>query len=152
MKTSILVLGIGNRLRGDDGVGSIVAEQLAQEGLVPAIDCGEMPDNYISKVWQMKPDEVLLIDACDFKGRPGEVRVIAEAEFDRIPSSPLSTHQMPLPLLVAVMKTDPQVKCRVRLIGIQPQEIGMFVEGLSEPVAAAIPAVKALVAELLAEP
>lgn len=144
----VLVLGIGNRLRGDDAIGSIIAEQLVQEGRIPAIDCGEMPDNYVSRVWQVKPNEVILIDACSFGGQPGEIRVFEESEFDKIPASPLSTHQMPLPLLVAVMKAEPTLKCRFRLIGIQPQSIDMFTEGLSAPVAEAIPKVLALLQQL----
>jgi hydrogenase 3 maturation protease len=143
-----LILGIGNRMRGDDAVGSVVAEQLVKEGRVPALDCGEMPDNYISRVWELLPEELIVVDACDFGGEPGEVRVFEESALEGIASAPLSTHQMPMPMLIGLIRMKPGVARRVRLVGIQPVQVEYFVEEMSEPVRAAMPKVLALVRKI----
>lgn len=44
MATNIL-LGIGNPLSGDDGVGIYVAEQFKKEGWI-SISCGTAPENF----------------------------------------------------------------------------------------------------------
>lgn len=144
-----LVLGIGNRLRGDDAIGSIVAEQLARRGRIPAIDCGEVPDNHVGRIWELAPADVVIVDACDFGGRPGEVRVFAEAELERIAGAPLSTHQIPLPMLIGLIRMKEGIARRVRLVGVQPAKIDYFSEGLTEPAREAIPRVKAVIRRLV---
>jgi len=138
-------MGIGNRMRGDDAIGSVVAEQLVKEGRVPALDCGEMPDNYVGKVWDLHPEELIIIDASDFGGTPGEIRVFDEAELMRLESAPLSTHQVPLPMLVGLIRMKEGVACRVRLVGIQPNRIEYFQEQMSAELQQAVPRVVALV-------
>jgi hydrogenase 3 maturation protease len=144
----VLVLGIGNRMRGDDAIGSVVAERLAHKGKIPALDCGEMPDNYVGRVWELAPAELIFVDACDFGGEPGEVRVFEEADLERLANAPLSTHQMPLPMLIGLIRMKPDVARRVRLVGIQPVQIEYFREEMSEPVRAAVSKVMALVRRL----
>jgi hydrogenase maturation protease len=69
-----LILGIGNPLRGDDGLGRVVAEQLAQAN---DLDCE------VQMVHQLTPELaahmavatlVVMIDASR-EGEPGEVRL-----------------------------------------------------------------------------
>lgn len=69
-----LIIGIGNPLRGDDGLGWAVAEQLSQ-------DCGTGRD--IHTVYQLTPELaqwmaavnlVVMIDA-SYEGEPGELRI-----------------------------------------------------------------------------
>jgi hydrogenase 3 maturation protease len=146
--TRVLVLGIGNRMRGDDAIGSIVAEQLARQGKVPALDCGEMPDNYVGRVWEFGPDELIIVDACNFGGEPGEIRVFDERALEQIMDVPLSTHQVPLPMLIGLIRVKSGIARRVRLVGIQPVQVEYFQEGMSEPVRAALPRVLARVEEL----
>ena len=72
-----LLLGIGNVLRSDDGLGRVVVEQLARTGEL---------DGEILSIHQLTPELalpmaeaslVVIIDASR-EGRPGEVRVLAE--------------------------------------------------------------------------
>ncbi len=143
-----LVLGIGNRMRGDDAIGSVVAERLARKGTIPALDCGEMPDNYVGKVWELAPEELIFVDACSFGGEPGEIRVFDEPALERITNAPLSTHQVPLPMLIGLIRMKPGIARRVCLVGIQPVQLEYFREEMSEPVRAAVPKVLALVKRL----
>lgn len=144
--TRVLIMGIGNRLRTDDAIGSIVGEHFARLGKVPAIDCGDAPENFLSKVFALKPEEIIFVDACDFGGIAGEVRVFEASDFDRVVYGLLLSHTLPLTLLANLIRKE--LKCRIRLVGIQPQSV-MFGEGLSERVAAALPQVIATVQELV---
>jgi hydrogenase 3 maturation protease len=144
----ILVIGIGNRMRGDDAIGSVVAERLARKGTIPALDCGEMPDNYVGKVSELAPEEIIFVDACNFGGEPGEIRVFDEQALERITNAPLSTHQVPLPMLIGLIRMKPDIARRVCLVGIQPVQLEYFREEMSEPVRAAVPKVLAFLKQL----
>ena len=146
MTGRFLILGVGNRMRGDDAIGSLVGERLAKSGRIPAIDCSVAPENYLSRVLEEKPEELVLVDACDFGGEPGEVRVFEEPEFEKIAFGLLLTHTMPVTLLAALVKKE--INCRIRLVGIQPVRLE-FGEELSEPVGQALPKVIARIEELI---
>ena len=62
----VCVLGIGNRDRRDDGVGSLAAEHLTRLSRALVIDTGTVPENFLEKAAGFCPDTVLLIDAVDF--------------------------------------------------------------------------------------
>ena len=145
MARSFMILGVGNRMRGDDAIGSIIGEHFATEGRIPAIDCSVAPENYLSRVLEAKPDELILVDACDFGGQPGEVRVFEEAEFERIAYGLLLTHTIPLTLLAALVQKE--LNCRLRLVGIQPLSVA-FGEEMSEPARTALPEAIALLERL----
>jgi hydrogenase maturation protease len=72
LKGRVTTLGFGNRLWGDDGAGSVLAERLkAANPDAPIFDGGMVPENYLEKVAATYPDTILLIDAADFGGQPG---------------------------------------------------------------------------------
>ena len=132
---NIAVLGIGNVLLSDDGVGVHAIRKLRDEYEFPEyvklIDGG-------TKGLDLLPffednDKVLIIDAANFKKEPGTIDTV---EGDKIPgflSSKLSVHQIGLPdMLFAsrLMGTTPSEMC---LIGIQPKSMETGTE-LSEEI------------------
>lgn len=132
---NITVLGIGNILLRDDGVGVHAIQKLRDEYEFPKsvklIDGG-------TKGLDLLPffegnDKVLIIDAANFKKEPGTIDTI---EGDKIPgflSSKLSVHQIGLPdMLFAarLMGITPSEMC---LIGIQPKSVESGTE-LSEEI------------------
>lgn len=137
----ILVLGVGNVLKGDDAVGPYVVDLIATssppeaEGSVrgaglTTIDCGTVPENYTSVVRRMQPAQVIIVDAADMGLEPGSVRVVPG---DRVGALGLSTHSMPLSLFIDYVTGF----CgEVTLVGIQPLAMRLG-EGLSERVRAA---------------
>ena len=72
----VCVLGIGNRLRRDDGAGSLLAAALAEQEGAAVLDAGTVPENYLEKVAGSNPDTVVIVDAIDFDGAPGEIRLL----------------------------------------------------------------------------
>ncbi|HOY09791.1 MAG TPA: hydrogenase 3 maturation endopeptidase HyCI [Candidatus Omnitrophota bacterium] len=98
-----LVITAGNSFRSDDGVGPYLYEALKGRVLVPILDAGYTPENIIDQAIQVNPDYIIVIDAADFHGRPGEVRIIEE---DLIPTSTLSTHAIPLNVVTRLIEEE----------------------------------------------
>ena len=117
-----VVVGVGNELKADDGIGLAVARQLQAEGfaskdvmIVPA----EVPENYIMPIAKFKPELLVLVDSADFQGKAGEVRAIRDEEISSVFTN---THSVPLVLfLEAIRKQSP--KSRTVFIGIQPKTL-----------------------------
>lgn len=122
---SIVIIGIGNRLRSDDAIGSLIAEELKSYNLnnVTIYDVGITPENYIDKVVAEKPEWVIFIDACNFDAKPGEYKLFEENEIQDISYGLMSTHTLPLTLTIELIKK--QHNCRISLLGIQPKSFTM---------------------------
>ncbi len=126
----VCVLGIGNRMWRDDGVGSVTAEALQNRPELCAVDGGMVPENYLEQVIGHHPDTVLILDAADFDGRPGEMRLLEPRE---IVSGGLSTHAGSPAMLAQYLNARAGI--RVGLLAIQSGDIDDGVE-LSPQVAA----------------
>jgi hydrogenase 3 maturation protease len=126
---TLLVITVGNLLRSDDGVGPYIAEQAKtpRNGII-ILDAGERPEDIAWQAIEVGPGRVVIIDAADFAGEPGEVRAIPE-EF--MPENPISTHRFPLRVISRLVTED--TGARVDFICIQPESVG-FGEGLSDTV------------------
>jgi hydrogenase 3 maturation protease len=124
----VLIIGIGNRLKGDDGVGSIIAEKLKEkirEENLFVIDAENAPENYTGKIKEISPELLLIIDAVDFNSYPGDFKIF---EINEIKDTTVSTHNFSISLLKKFIKVD-----EIYLLGIQPENIS-FGENLSERV------------------
>lgn len=121
----IMVLGIGNILLSDDGVGVHIVNKLNDEYTFPdnvtLIDGG-------TKGLDLLPllegrDKVLLVDAANFKKEPGTIDTVIGDKIPAFLSQKLSVHQIGLPdMLFAarLMGITPPEMC---LIGIQPKSM-----------------------------
>ena len=65
------IVCVGNDLCGDDGAGVAIARRLA--GAVPwtVHDTGTVPESFLMKIVDARPQSVLLIDSLDFGASPG---------------------------------------------------------------------------------
>jgi hydrogenase 3 maturation protease len=120
-----LFVTVGNSLRSDDGIGPFIAARL--EGCA-VIDAGVKPENIIEDATALKPTRIVIIDAADFGGEPGEAKIISR---EHIPETTLSTHTIPLPVVTALLEED--TGAEIIFIGIQPKSVEMG-EGLSPEV------------------
>ncbi len=132
------IVGVGNRMKGDDAIGCLVADELKELGRAVVFDAGTAPENYIEPIVELDPDRLLFIDACAFGGKPGEFRLFASKEMDRLAAGLVSTHTLPLSMTAALLGQE--TKATIQLLGIQPQSLE-FDAGLSEPIAGALPGV-----------
>jgi hydrogenase 3 maturation protease len=113
-ESKAVILGVGNILRGDDAAGPLVCERLSGRVSARVIDAGAVPENYIGPVLEASPDVLFVVDAVDFGGRPGQIRVCAP---DDIHGFTFSTHALSLHLSIDLIRRER--KCEVRVIGIQ---------------------------------
>ncbi len=108
------VVGVGNRLRGDDGAGSRLAERLRTRCHAPVFDAETVPENYLGALVAADCELVLFVDAADHGGAPGSlVLVRADALAPRV----ASTHGLTLLLLARTLEAR-GMACW--MLGIQP--------------------------------
>ena len=132
-----VVLGFGNRLWGDDGAGSILAERLQEANPgAPIIDGGMVPENFLEKVAAARPESILLIDAGDFGGAPGEWRLFSGEE---LAFTGISTHAGSPRMLATYLER--RTGAQVTLLVIQPGKPGQG-ETLSPEVEASLSSLK----------
>ena len=128
LRGKVLILGVGNPLRGDDGAGPHLIERL--RGYVPAtlLDCEDVPENFLGQIAENQPTSVLLIDAIDFGMTPGATALL---EGDELEGVSLSTHHSSLQLFIKCLKAE--TATNVLVLGIQPKSTG-FGDGISSEV------------------
>lgn len=80
----VLVLGVGNPILSDDGVGIHVARELKKKGL-PGVDVEELAASGLELLDVVRGyDKVIIIDAIQTsQGKPGELFVLEEKDFER---------------------------------------------------------------------
>jgi hydrogenase maturation protease len=158
----ILVAGIGNVLRGDDGFGPAVVQALLARGaLPPGVHAVELGIGGVGLVHELMDgyDAVVIVDAVDRGGAPGAVYVL-EPEVPHIEQIAAADRQalgdaheaLPARALVLARAAGvlPPV---VRIIGCQPaetEELSLSLSAVVEPaVAVAIDHILAFVATVL---
>lgn len=128
----VCILGVGNRCRRDDGVGSQLAEELAGRTDILSIDAGAVPENHIERAARWRPESILIIDAVDFGGHAGEVRIMAPAQLG---SAGLSSHALSLRMTADYLQA--RTGARPAVLAIQPADVGRG-RALSPAVAEAV--------------
>ena len=145
---SELILGLGNPLRGDDGVGCRVAEELARRELPPgvqALDGGAAGLGLLDLLEGWK--RVVIVDAAEMGRRPGEfVRFTPAGVRLASASGRFSLHHAGLSEVLALADALGRPLPEVVIFGVQPARVG-WGEGLSPAVEAALPALIAAVLE-----
>lgn len=115
--SNTLILGIGNTLKGDDGAGPLVCEQLRGRVCAEIIDAGTVPENYIQPIVKKAPQNLLIVDAIDLGASPGTISVLMPEQLN---SSVFSTHALSPRLFVDVILQNLEVD--VYFVGIQPAQ------------------------------
>ncbi len=120
-----VIIGVGNPLRGDDGVGMKILEYLEDMDLpdVMLLNTETVPEAFTGKVSEYEPTHVLLVDAANFRGEPGDAKLISSAQ---IGGTAVSTHSLPLTIFITYIEKTLNVK--VKLLGIQPKRIEFYTE------------------------
>jgi hydrogenase maturation protease len=140
----VTVLGLGNVLLSDDGVGVHVARSLAMNPGAPsglrALDGGTLGFRLAETL--SRSDSLLFVDAALFGAPPGAMRLLRERELHgRVcRGGRLSAHEAGLLDLLAMAMAEGWQPAHLALLGVQPERMDWGVQ-LSEPVAQAVPAV-----------
>lgn len=144
-----LVVGIGNPLRGDDGLGQALVEQLGQSS---DLDCNVLAVHQLMPelAEQMaKADFVVLIDASR-EGEPGEVRVHCLFLPTHPPprSGAVGAHHMTPEELVYLTTATYGYCPPVTVISVTGAQLELD-EQLSEPVIQSLPHVNTILRQML---
>lgn len=129
--SKILILGVGNTLKADDGVGPAVCEGLKPILPGQVIDGGTAPENYLQKILDFGPKLMLIIDAMDFGGKAGAIRLF---EPDELGGAFSSTHALNPRTFMDIIAG--QCGAEIVYIGIQPGDL-MMGGGMTSAMAAA---------------
>jgi hydrogenase maturation protease len=147
-----LVLGLGNTLLGDEGIGVHVIENMQKECSdlddVTFLDGGTL--SFTLAGYIEEADNLIIIDAAQLNSSPGDILVYEGKEMDQFVSSNRnkSVHEVNINDILALAHLTDQLPERRALIGIQPQFID-WSDALSESVAGAIPNVCKITRELI---
>jgi len=106
------VMSIGNPLKSDDNIGNVILERIDIKNIIK-IRSEVTPENFIDKLKDY--DEIVILDALQFGGEIGEVRIF---ELNEIKNSVISTHNIPINLLKRFLPNS-----KIKIIGIQPKNI-----------------------------
>lgn len=133
----IYVVGFGNLLMGDDGVGIHVVQALAGDKLpdgVSAIDGGVSSLEVLGSL--LDAGKVIIVDALTGGGEPGTVYRLTPADLGPAePAAAFSLHDFTLAQTLALLAVKAELPL-ITIYGIEPAEVAMGLE-LTPAVAAA---------------
>jgi len=142
----LAILGIGNTIRGDDGLGVFIIKSIVkhytnkypQQNLninrevnkifdkVILINCGTVPENFTDILKEEKPDKIVIIDAAVMGEKPGTIKLI---DVENIHSVGFSTHSLPLNVMVKYLMR--YIDSEIFIVGMEPKNLDFGVEELS---------------------
>jgi hydrogenase 3 maturation protease len=115
---NVVVVGVGNPLRGDDAAGCLVARRLHGTPGVRVIEAEEVPESFVGDIAAAVPDAVAMVDAVDLGREPGAVALL---EKEQVAAYAPTTHRMPLSLVMEVAHR--RTGADVFLIAVQPSRV-----------------------------
>ena len=142
----VLVIGVGNRFRGDDAAGPAVADRLGSNGVDAIEHAGD--GMQLMALWE-SADRVVIVDAMHGGLPPGTVRRF-DADRERIDGIAFThfSHEIGVAAGVELARTLGRLPCRLTVYGIEGHSFGLG-EALSPEVARAVDeTVRAIINEL----
>jgi coenzyme F420 hydrogenase subunit delta len=148
---SVLILGCGNVLLGDDGFGPAVAQRLRDNFTIPAdicvLDAGTSVREILfdTVLSEKKPAKIVIVDAMDCGREPGELFLLDIDSLPKVKLDDFSMHQIPTSNLLRELRDH----CGIEVIVIACQVANTCDRvnpGLSPQVEAAVKSAAELVA------
>ena len=129
----LIILGVGNELKCDDGVGPYIIKKLQAEDIEDKdkllfINAETVPENFTGKLRKENPSHIIIVDACLMGGEPGDIKIVDKYDFANIG---ISTHSMSLSYFVKYLERDNNFK--IIFVGIEPESMD-YSEKLTENV------------------
>jgi hydrogenase maturation protease len=121
---SLLFVGIGNILRSDDGAGVYICRNIMAANNIGTLIAEVSIENYISKINDLNPDILILVDCVNFNKKPGYFDLLP---VEKIKDFTTNTHN------ISLKRISEFFKMKVLVLGIQPASLN-FGEKLSRQV------------------
>ena len=142
----VTILGVGNILLSDEGVGVRVVEYLDQRHVfsenVQVVDGGVLGIRLMGVIGNT--DYLIVVDAVSNRGAPGTLYRLADDQVPRRVLAKQSMHQLDLPevlALCAAIDKNPHVV----VVGIEPEDISTMNIELTPAIAARVPELATMV-------
>ncbi len=132
MNESVLILGCGNTLFGDDGFGPAVVERLLKDHDLPAgvlaMDVGTSVREVLFDLLlsQTKPRRIIVLDAVEHEGRqPGEIFEIDVDQISPEKTADFSLHQFPTVNMLKELQDHFPIEVTILVAQVQdlPEEV-----------------------------
>lgn len=145
---NLLVLGIGNFMCGDDGIGSIIANDLITELSCPNVDVIDGGTIGLGLLYLMAEySDIIIIDSVDCGVEPGEIIKFRIEDLDSLsPGAKISFHQSGVFDLLHNSSLIGSLPDRVAIMGIQIKATA-FSAGLSPELKDRFPELKKQIKE-----
>lgn len=149
-KRRVVVIGLGNPLMGDDGLGLAVLDTLRTGYAFPPdvelVDGGTWGMNLLPVIEDA--DELILIDAIDVGETPGTFVRLEHHRLPRYLATKISPHQVDLRDVLALAELRGTLPADTVALGLQPQSVELC-NSLSDVLRSRIPTLTAAVAQEL---
>lgn len=137
--SKLVILGIGNDIRGDDGLGPYIINRLCdlkESGDLNDIDsigdidniylinAGSVPENFTGSIKKINPSHILIIDASLMNMKPGDINIVSK---ENIVNLSVSTHSMSLKYLIKYLESCEGVNndFKILFVGIEPKSMDL---------------------------
>jgi len=152
----IKIIGFGNIMMGDDGIGIRAIEEVQKTGIfednknIEIIDGGTSGVDLVFMIQQA--DRAVIIDAVDAGQQTGEIVVFSPENIKEIKKKKkglksFSLHDIDLSEVFELLKTL-NIPVKIHIVGIKPEFVG-FGEKLSPAVEKSIPGIISAIKELV---
>jgi hydrogenase maturation protease len=117
---NVLFVGMGNRIKSDDGIGIYIANKLEQKNPGNVIIAENSIENYIGKINSLHPENIIIIDALDFGSSPGYYELLP---YEMIRNTTSNTHNLSLTTIFSFLEAPGKW-----VLGIQPENVSIGCE------------------------
>ncbi len=121
-KMRILLCGMGNEERGDDGFGSYIVKNIHETDIIKTINCHLYLENYLNKIVSFNPTMIILFDTV----KNNDDKTIFLRNDEILAHSPISasTHSLPFSAIYQFLKK--RGKPEIWFIGVRPNSYEHF--------------------------
>jgi hydrogenase maturation protease len=147
----IVVLGVGNILLSDEGIGVRAIEELARRyELPPEVELIDGGTSAMELLDDLANCDLLIIADCVRAGRPpGNLLRLVDEEIPALFRTKLSPHQVGLPEVLGTLLITQEAPKRTVLFGVEPESLATAME-LTPTVADRLPELVAALAREIA--
>lgn len=117
---NLLFVGMGNRIKSDDGIGIYMANKLEQKLPGNVIIAENSIENYIGKINSRQAENIIIIDALDFGNAPGYYELLP---YQEIKNTTSNTHNLSLATIFSFLDAPGKW-----VLGIQPESVSIGFE------------------------
>ena len=134
MGKKTIIIGVGNTLCHDDGIGQIVVQSLINSDIRNKAFILDGGTDGLALIDYIKDHEkIIIVDAVNMDLDPGEIKVFTPNDVIlNVRSDSLSTHGLGLAELLCLIK-ELDINRDIKIVGIQPNDVSVG-EGLSHEV------------------